>query len=70
MGACSCEERKKPLPERNWEIESYQPYKYWGPNASSYDGRRLLHLKCNVCRSIWTNKDRYSKYWAFINEKP
>lgn len=62
--------KKKPLSERKWKIESRQPYKYWGPNASSYDGRRLLSLECLVCGNRWGNANKNSPLWNFIKETP
>jgi len=68
--SCICSESKKPLKDRNWKIESYQPYKCYGPYCSSYDGRRLLRITCNSCGAHWQNKSKTSKYWNIINETP
>jgi len=70
MPNCRCTEKTKPLSERNWKIESRQPYKHYGPNAASYDGRRLLNLECLSCGNKWGNADKNSKYWDFIKETP
>jgi len=70
MYSCKCEESKKPLEERDWEISTWQPYKWWGTNCDSYDGRLLIDIMCNKCDAFWRNSNRNSIYWDLIDRSP
>jgi hypothetical protein len=70
MPACNCEEKKKPLTDRNWEVASWKPYKCYGPNASSYDGRMLLDITCLSCGGKTRNKNKNSPIWDAVKTTP
>ena len=68
MSSCKCEEKKKPLEKRDWNIDAYFPYKVWGPTAYNYDGRLLMHLYCKKCECLWSNNKPTSGYWKYLNQ--
>ena len=70
MYSCKCEEKKKPLKRRDWKLETWKPYKWWGPNASNYDGRFLIDLYCNKCEALWRNSNPHNIYWNILGISP
>ena len=56
--ACKCEERKKPVKDRNWEIRQYMcnhsAFSGYHRTPSDYSG-----LRCKSCRAVWRTKADY-----------
>lgn len=55
---CKCEESKKPLAERAWEVTQYKC------NHSAFGGYHKADsdwsaLSCHHCRAQWRSKGRY-----------
>lgn len=63
---CQCEERKKPINEREWELSTWLPYKVYGPNAGNYRHRLMINLHCRKCGRSWRNKNANSPMWKLI----
>lgn len=55
---CNCEERKKPVAERNWSVLDYKcnhsAFNGYHRTASNYSC-----LTCNNCNAIWRTKASY-----------
>lgn len=56
--ACSCDERKKPLKDRQWEVMTYRG------NHSAFNGYKFTSsdysaVVCNACNYSWRTKADY-----------
>lgn len=69
-GSCKCEEKAKPIHERNWTVTLWLPYKVWGPKAYHYIERLMLDFTCLSCSAHWRNKNINSPVWKLININP
>jgi len=64
--SCKCDELKKPLADREWEVKPYYPDKYWGPNVEKYDGRALLFVTCLKCGEFWRRRRIDDCIWQLL----
>lgn len=59
--SCTCNERKKPLKQRNWEIST------WLIKGKTSE-RLALDIFCNECGTWWRNYNSRSVYWKFLDK--
>ncbi|MFA5323306.1 MAG: hypothetical protein WC373_11600 [Smithella sp.] len=57
-GFCTCDERKKPLDQRNWKVFARNS------NHSAFNGRKWTPsnysaVRCLSCQAIWRTKAKY-----------
>lgn len=58
--ACACDERKKPVEQRNWVVVqwrcNYSAFSGYHWTASDYSA-----VQCHTCRAVWRTKAHYVK---------
>ena len=68
--SCKCEERKKPIKERNWEIVQYK-CNYSAFNGYHYTPSNYSHIRCNTCQACGRTKANYvTTLYYHQNKKP
>lgn len=62
MSACKCDQRRKPISERQWRITRHR--------FAIHRGRVLSRVKCSACDAEWDTGANFVTTLAALGRKP